>query len=227
MSVTSINGYGYQVAILCPVIMCSGVLVTTKNVVTTASCINTLLPQDVIVQAGSAQYFVGGYQSGVSAIVQHNQYNPSNYDYNVAVLTLTTPYSTIIMSTYNIITIPIATAMIPTNSYAFVTAYGAIDALLTLPDYLQKASLLVYPTATCQAYKKNRITASQFCVGDPAGKKDLCPGDQGAPMVYNNAVNGIYNWGCSCGLAAPNPSSPVFTNLVFLRSWIQKIINAS
>lgn len=63
-----------------------------------------------------------------------------------------------------------------------------------------------------------------FCAGDVKGEKDLCPGDQGAPAVFENKLVGIYSWGCSCGLAAPKPSSPVFDSIPFFHDWIRSNI---
>lgn len=198
--------------------MCSGAIVSSKNVLTTASCVIFLSPSDVEVHVGSNKYYDGGFLLTVANIVMHPSFNPITYDYNIAVLTVATPFD---YSTGTVQPIALSTAVPLTNTFLTVTAFGSINPSLILPDVLQKASLLQYSTADCQRYKSGRITATMFCIGDISGNKDLCPSDQGAPAVYQNSLVGIYNWGCSCGLAKPNPSSPVFTSIPYLRNWIQ------
>lgn len=204
--------------------MCTGVIVSTKAVLTTATCVNFLMPEDVDIYAGSTQYYENGLYKSVKRIVMHPAFDKSTYNANLAILGLADPFTPDEMSTYGITVIPLATAPAPQNTYGAVTSYGAIDPSLQLPDNMQKAFLLVHTKATCDKYKPGKITSSMFCAGDMSGKKDLCPGDQGAPFVYGGKLAGIYNWGCSCGLAAPNPSTPVFNNIPLFVTYINLII---
>lgn len=185
---------------------------------TTATCINFLLPADVQVYVGSNTYYTNGFTFNVANIVMHPNFNPSSYDSNIAVLTLETPIPS---SLTTVQPIPLAVVAPPTDSFVTVTAYGAVNPNLDLANVLQKVNLQAFSKARCQTIKNNKLTASMFCAGDVNGKKDLCPGDQGAPVVYENKLVGIYSWGCSCGLAYPNPSSPVFNSIPFFRNWIQ------
>ncbi|MFD3608270.1 serine protease [Streptomyces atroolivaceus] len=219
--------YSYTVAVLAPVIMCAGALIDTRHVVTTATCVRYLEPSDVEVYIGSNKYYADGITKEVTGLDEHPTFDPSTYDNNIAVLTLDSPLTPAEISTYAIKTIPRAAAgssLPAAGSYSDVTAYGATDPNLTLPDLMQHAQLRHYTPAQCQTYKKNKLTDSMFCAGDPAGNRDLCPGDQGAPLVQAGKLVGISSWGFSCGLAAPNPSSPVFTRISSVNKWINNVV---
>lgn len=201
--------------------MCSGTVISSRNVLTTATCVNNLSPADVTVAAGTITYYSGGFSYQVTNILVHPSFTAGIYDSNLAILTVDKAFDSILGL---IKPIPLADALPPTNAYVIASAYGATNTNLDLPEYLQKVYLLVYSRTQCQSYKSNRVTASMFCVGDPNGRKDLCPEDQGAPAVYNGQLFGVYSWGCSCGLAAPNPSSPVFNSIPSFKNWIQSNI---
>ncbi|KAG4078497.1 hypothetical protein HA402_009209 [Bradysia odoriphaga] len=217
-SVTNPNAYPYQAAVLCPVIMCSGAVVSSRSVVTTATCVKNLSPEDIKLYVGSNKYYSGGFTHAVADITTHPNFNPNTYDNNIAVLTSATEFENVVVP------IPIATTQPVDGTSLLATGFGAVDADLTLPDTLQRADLVAFGLTKCQALKQNKLTGSMFCAGNPNGLKDLCPADQGAPLVYQNKLYGIYSWGCSCGLAAPNSNSPVFTSIVNLGSWIQSTI---
>lgn len=195
--------------------MCSGAIVSPWNVLTTSTCINNISPPDIRVYVGSVKYYADGYTSYVQYYLQHPNFNSANYDYNIAILRVVSPFDLNIVQP-----IPLASVEPATNTVVIASAYGAINSNLDLPDVLQKASLAKYSFTVCQQRKNNKLTASMFCAGDPNGKRDTCAADQGAPAVYQDQLVGIYSWGASCGLAASNPSSPVFTSIPFLKSWI-------
>ncbi|TRV71236.1 serine protease [Streptomyces sp. 130] len=218
---------GYTVAVLAPVIMCSGALIDSRHVVTTATCINYLEPGDVEVYVGSNKYYADGLTKAVSKIDTPQSLNLETYEANIAVLTLEPALTPEEMSKFTINPVPRATTLPSVNELATVTGYGATDSKLTLPDVMQRAQLRVYSRTLCNQLKHNKLTATMFCAGDPTGVKDLCPADQGAPLVYDGKLVGIYSWGCSCGLAAPNPSSPVFTSIPSFRAWIDKVVNGT
>ncbi len=226
--VTSTNHkYSYTVSVQAPVIMCAGALIDTRHVVTTTTCVNRLTPPDVEVYVGSNKYYAGGIMKKVEDIHFHPKYNSSTYDYNIVVLTLDPPLTPEEISTYAIKTIPRAAAgssLPPAGSLSDVTAYGATDSSLTLPDVMQHTQLSHYTPAQCQTYKNNRLTGSMFCAGGRAGARDFCPADEGAPLVHAGKLIGLYSWGGSCGLAAPNPSSPVFTRISSVNAWINTVI---
>ncbi|XP_055381906.1 trypsin-2-like [Condylostylus longicornis] len=219
-SVTSMSGVGYTAAVWCPIIMCASAVISTKGVLTTATCVNNLSPSDILVLVGSTTYYSGGQFMDIAKIIQHTAFNPTTYNANLAILGFATELDSGTMSTYGITVVPLCTAAAATNTYGTITAYGAINANMDLPDNMQRAFLLVLPSSICTTYKPNRLTTTMFCAGDSTGKKDLCPEDQGAPFVATGKLCGNYNWGCSCGLAAPQYSTPVFNQIYLFATWI-------
>jgi secreted trypsin-like serine protease len=223
-TVADITQYPYTVSVQAPVIMCAGALVDLRHVVTTATCVDFLNPEDVSVHAGSSKYYEGGVEKSVTAIDIHPNYNKTNnYDSNIAVLTLSgaLPRSKSLAP----IPLPAADSTDPAaGAQGVVTAFGAVDEDLTLPDQMQKIHLVLYGHTACQNYKYGRFTSTMLCAGDPQGVKDLCPADQGAPLAVNGKLIGIYSWGSSCGLANPNPSSPVFNRIRNFTKWINTVI---
>lgn len=187
--------------------MCSGAIVSSKSVLTTATCINNLQPEEVEVAVGSNKYYDAIYTYDVLTITKHPKFVSSTYNNDIAVLTLPQQITTY----YNVAPIALATTLPSVNTVLIDSAFGAVDSYMTLPDTLQRTNLAAFPPNYCQTLKSTRLTDSNFCAGDLAGKKDMCPLDQGAPLVYQGKLYGIYSWGGNCGLAAPGPSSPVFT----------------
>lgn len=201
--------------------MCSGTVISSRNVLATATCVDTLSPTDVEVVAGTNMYCNGGFSHLVINILFHPNFTVSTHESNLAILTVHKAFD----STLGLIKpIPLADALPPTNAYVIASAYGVTNKHLDLPEFLQKVNLLVYSRTQCKSYKRNRVTASMFCVGDPNGKKDLCPEDQAAPAVYNSELVGIYSFGCSCGHSASNLTSPVFNSIPSFKNWIQSNI---
>ncbi|MFD5437624.1 serine protease [Kitasatospora sp. NPDC127067] len=219
--VTSSTAYPYQVAVLGPVQLCGGSLVTPRWVLTSASCVTGLLPADVEVRAGSDMYYAGGVTAAVTQVVIHPNYNPATFDANLALLELASPLTT----SSSIKPVPLANALPAAGTVAEITGWGAENPALELPPTLKAAELTMFSQSNCQKYKNGRLTSGMFCAGDPTGVTDTCPEDGGDPLVHNGALIGVYSWGGACGLAAPNPSSPVFTNVVTYASWINTATN--
>lgn len=203
--------------------MCSGAILSSRNVLTTATCVQNLLPADVQVYVGSNKYYSGGSTFNVANILRHPNFSSSSFESNLAILRVATSF--VFGSTVQ--PIPLASVAPPNNGLVIATAYGAINTNYDYPDTLQKGALLVFPRVDCQKYK-SRMTPSMFCAGDPTGNRDFCASDQGAPLAYQQQLVGIYSWGCSCGVTStlnpPTPSSPVFNSIPFFRSWIQSNI---
>lgn len=202
---------------LCPVLTCSGVIVSEWNVLTTAACVNYLLPEDVKVYVGSNKLKKNGFTFSVANILIHPDYSRQTNDCNIAILTLSEPFD---YSVDTVDFIPIAAEMPSVGSNGVTSGFGAIDPNLQYPETLQAAVLRIYSQNQCERLKNIRLKPSMFCAGDTAGKRDLCPDDQGAPIQHQGELIGISSFGYSCGLAAPNPSTPVFTSVVYLSDWI-------
>lgn len=107
---------------LCPVIMCSGAIVSSRNVLTTVFCVNYLSPEDVQVHARSNKYYSREFTFNVANIFQHPRFIPSTYDYNTAILTVETIFNFRIGTVQPI---PLVTTAPPINSIVTVTTNGS------------------------------------------------------------------------------------------------------
>lgn len=59
-----------------------------------------------------------------------------------------------------------------------------------------------------------------ICAGLTSGGKDICDGDFGGPMVYQNKLIAISSWNKNC--AKPG-SFGVYTSISVVRNWIKQI----
>lgn len=58
-----------------------------------------------------------------------------------------------------------------------------------------------------------------LCAGFTSGGKDICTGDYGGPMVYQDKLIGISSWSKTCGKPG---SFGTYTSISKLRDWIKK-----
>lgn len=58
-----------------------------------------------------------------------------------------------------------------------------------------------------------------FCAGYTSGGKDICTGDIGGPLVYQDKLIGIASLSKSCGRAE---GFSMFTSISKLRGWIKE-----
>ncbi|MFF4325763.1 S1 family serine peptidase [Streptomyces sp. NPDC001591] len=219
--VGSASQFPYMVSVQGPVVMCEGALVDFRHVVTTATCVNSLAPSDVDVRVGSDQYYDGGLYGHVTKNAVHPAFDKSTYGSNIAVLSLADS----LPAGPSIKPIPLAESDPAVGSAGVVTSFGATNAQNDLPDFLQQATLTTFSATQCQNFKGGKVTSRMLCAGDPRGVKDTCPADQGAPLAYQGRLVGIYSWGASCGLAAPNASSPVFNRISTFTTWINTVMS--
>lgn len=77
--------------------MCSGAIVSSKNVLTTASFVNGLSPADVEVYVGFVTCYANGFTFNVANILKHPNFDSNSYESDIAILTLqiTIPFSNI------------------------------------------------------------------------------------------------------------------------------------
>ncbi|MFE7801215.1 serine protease [Nocardia sp. NPDC057440] len=217
-SVTDNSQFPYMVAVLLPRIMCGGALVDLEHVVTSAACVDGLFPSQVTVHAGSNRYYTGGVTAKVATISVHPNYNKHTYDSDIAVLTL----SSALTAGPSIAPIPIPAAdsgYPAADTLGVITGFGAVDSAYTLSDYLQQAHIVTYSLPACLTMKPE-LTSNMMCAGDPESVKDACPDDSGSPLAVEGVLVGVYSLGSSCGLDAPNPSSPLFTRVSNFTTWI-------
>ncbi|XP_072270078.1 granzyme A-like [Pyxicephalus adspersus] len=103
--------------------------------------------------------------------------------------------------------------------------WGAITSnRRTFPGVLMEVNLTAISRKRCaEMWKPHMITENMMCTLDASGKKDVCGGDSGGPLLCKNTLRGIVSFGPkTCGYPK-RPSVYTFlteTNL----TWIKKVI---
>lgn len=108
--------------------MCSGAIVSSKSVLTTATCINNLQPEEVEVAVGSNKYYAAIYTYGVVIITKHPNFVSSTYNNDIAVLTLTYQITTY----YNVAPTALATTLPSVNTVLIASAFGTTKDLFEM-----------------------------------------------------------------------------------------------
>jgi secreted trypsin-like serine protease len=188
---------------------CGATLVKPNKIVTAAHCMDEPASTYYAVQG---RPYLGdtsiGRVSTISKVWIHPGYNTKDHRYDVAVLTLATPFT-------GVPVLPLETRAHADAAGAVPTVYGWGDTQNTGPDEtLQKAAVPDLGDKTCLADKtyiaNGYAAATNICAGYLAGGIDACQGDSGGPLVLNGRLLGVVSWGQGCA----QPGKPgVYTEL--------------
>ncbi|RAK74435.1 S1 family serine peptidase, partial [Aspergillus fijiensis CBS 313.89] len=193
-SPATINDLPYLVSVLrsgSPT--CGGVLIANNRVLTSAQCVYgaEASPSSFSVRTGSSQTLSGGSAFTVSKIARHSQFNPTTYDYDVAVLTLITsitPGPTVALID-----------LVPSGQEPAVETECVASGWGDLERQLQSVTLPIVDRDTCDQAYGGRITDRMICAGGEAGK-GTCPGDRGGPLTCGGQIAGIISQTNGCDL---------------------------
>ncbi|WP_405062577.1 serine protease [Kribbella sp. NBC_01505] len=178
---------------------CGATLVKANKLVTAAHCVTQPISTYTAVQGRDDLRTTAGRTSKISKIWKDPQYGQVA-GHDVAVLTLTTPFT-------GIATLPLETSTAADAVGAQSTVYGWGDTEGTGPsDRFQKVLTPVLGDAYCnQVYASEGYVANgEICAGYKNGGKDSCQGDSGGPLVLNGRLFGVVSWGLGCADAG-NP----------------------
>lgn len=174
----------------------------------------------------------------VKKINQHALYNPTTIDYDVATLTLSSPFT----PGTNAAMISLTTSEPEPDSILTVTGWGRLSNGGSLPSTLQRADTLrTLDRKDCQERwgTVNSITDRMICA--ISEEQSACNGDSGGPVTLNGVLVGVVSWGSSSCLHAKYPvnfflkktklilinfmlsyKQNVYANVANLRTWIMK-----
>ncbi|NWT97948.1 TMPS7 protease, partial [Urocynchramus pylzowi] len=167
------------------------------------------------------------FVSAVRRIVVHEYYNSRNYDYDIALLQLSTPWPDTMGHLIQPICLPPSSHKARSGDKCWITGWGQKqEADDEGSAVLQKAEVEIIDQTLCHSTYRI-ITARMFCAGLSSGKRDGCKGDSGGPLSCQNNgdgkwfLTGIVSWGYGCG----RPNFPgVYTRVSNFAAWIHKYV---
>uniref|UniRef100_A0A0A1WN63 Trypsin zeta n=1 Tax=Zeugodacus cucurbitae TaxID=28588 RepID=A0A0A1WN63_ZEUCU len=202
---------------------CGGAIYSEYIVVTAAHCvIGKVASQYQIVAGANERRSVGGALVPVKEIIMHENYQPSSYNNDIALMVLAAPLP---INNVTIKAIPLADRPSLNGDTAVITGWGALKQGSSSPDLLQEVKVPIVSNELCQEdYGAGRITDSMLCAGlRGVGGKDTCQGDSGGPLLVNGKLAGIVSWGNGCA----SPKYPgVYANVTHLLPWLHENIAA-
>ncbi|XP_058280226.1 transmembrane protease serine 7 isoform X5 [Hirundo rustica] len=167
------------------------------------------------------------FVSAVRRIVVHEYYNSRNYDYDIALLQLSTPWPDTMSRLIQPICLPPSSHKARSGDKCWITGWGQKqEADDEGSAVLQKAEVEIIDQTLCHT-TYGIITARMFCAGLSSGKRDGCKGDSGGPLscqINGDGkwfLTGIVSWGYGCG----RPNFPgVYTRVSNFAPWIHKYV---
>ncbi|XP_041887458.1 transmembrane protease serine 7 isoform X4 [Corvus kubaryi] len=167
------------------------------------------------------------FVSAVRRIIVHEYYNSRNYDYDIALLQLSTPWPDTMSHLIQPICLPPSSHKARSGDKCWITGWGQKqEADDEGSAVLQKAEVEIIDQTLCHS-TYGIITARMFCAGLSSGKRDGCKGDSGGPLSCQSNgdgkwfLTGIVSWGYGCG----RPNFPgVYTRVSNFAPWIHKYV---
>ncbi|XP_011206508.1 trypsin zeta [Bactrocera dorsalis] len=202
---------------------CGGSIYSKYLVVTAAHCvIGKVASQYQIVAGANEKRSVNGVVVPVKEIIMHEQYTPSTYNNDIALIVLGAPLP---INNVTIKAIPLADKPSANGAISVVTGWGTLTEGGVSPDLLQEVKVPIVSNEICQQdYRNSLISDAMLCAGvRGVGGKDACQGDSGGPLLVDGKLAGVVSWGSGCARAnAPG----VYANVTHLRSWLDEKIAA-
>ncbi|XP_018311399.1 trypsin-7 [Mycetomoellerius zeteki] len=222
---TTITEHPYQVSIhYKDKLACGGSIISKQWILTAAHCVYGEKTLSVFkVRIGSTYHNKGGLIKDIASIICHEKYHPLTYDYDVALIKL----STLLTFKQNIkpILLALPSMSIKTDTKVIVTGWGKTSVNGTTSEVLRTANISVTDQEKCRkVYARNRlVTSNMICAGDDKGEKDTCQGDSGGALVGYGLQIGIVSWGAQECASVGFPG--VYTRVPAIRQWVTEQAN--
>ncbi|KAJ4440550.1 hypothetical protein ANN_08695, partial [Periplaneta americana] len=180
-----------------------------------------LVPEDLILLAGTVDLKTGGTAHQVVEIIMHEGYTPEDSWMNdIAVVRVSNSFP---IDGVNVepISLPAQGQNPADGSTATFIGWGYNENSV-LPTILSKVDIAIVNQGACSsayASQGQNIYDGNICAEAPQGNKGACTGDDGGPLFVEGTSVGLMSWMNACN----DPGYPtVFTRVSYYRDWIKK-----
>ncbi|KAB0791011.1 hypothetical protein PPYR_02811 [Photinus pyralis] len=208
---TTIQKFPYQVSLeVNGKHLCGASLVKPHVVVTAAHCTLAYQAQQLTVRAGTTLKGKGGKVVNVFCIIEHPDFSPKTYDYDVAVGILESRLE--LSPTIRTIDLLPKDSVIDEHVLAYATGWGQMKPRSgSWSNRLRMVRVPKVSREKCQRLlRRKTVTPRMVCFGYDEGGMDACRGDSGGPITIDDELVGIISWGDGC--AKPNKPG-VYTDI--------------
>ncbi|XP_029142516.1 serine protease 56, partial [Protobothrops mucrosquamatus] len=213
-------------------LMCSGVLVGSVWIVTTAHCFtgsrNELAWSVVLGNYDLTRRDEGEQVVPVSRILTHPKFDPKTFHGDVALLELTAPVRPSAWVTP--VCLPDQAAE-TSQELCYIVGWGSLYEDGPPAEVVMEARVPILAQDLCRAALGSQLVSSaMFCAGYLSGGIDSCQGDSGGPLMCwdplleRYVLHGITSWGSGCG---ERGKPGVYTRITAFADWIRQQMERS
>lgn len=195
---------------------CGGSIYTATKVLTAAHCLVGYSPSSLTVWAGTNSLTGNGVRIQVSRTIPHETYNQPNFHNDIGVIELSGSFE------WTPVIQPIKSrqAEVPAGSSGVIlTGWGRLSSGGAIPDKLQWIDLVHISNEECKRLHSGsaNVGPGHFCTYTKSGE-GACNGDSGGPLIFNNELVALVNWGVPCGRGYPDAHA----SISFYWDWVQR-----